>query len=106
MTWLAAALAALVTKILEFFGTKLAKKLLLAGTAVGMLVALAAAMALAINGFFIALAQSHPGGWIAFGIGLLPGNTSACVSAVAWSYASAWLYRQQTWATRLTVQAS
>ena len=96
-------LAPVIAWFASFFTTTLGtiaafvtKKVALITAAVAATVAAVTALTATLNGLLSSVAQSAPGGWIAAGIGLLPGNLNISISAIITAHAASWLYIQKT----------
>ena len=104
MHWLAAALGALVTKLLDFFGTVIGRKIVIGGIAVAAVAAAAVALVAGLESLMATLVQTQPGGWVANGVAMLPANAADCFAAVASAYGLAWIYRAKIKAVQLRLK--
>lgn len=95
MQWLVLIFAGFLAKIIEFFAHILTKKFGLIFTAITLAGSFTAIfigiLTTAINSIVVAA----PGGAVAMGLGLLPGNTTACIAALIVVRVANWLYLWQ-----------
>lgn len=96
MQWLLGGLAALVQVIVSFFIGFVTKKTAQIIAALGLAAAVSGALIVALGFAISSVVISAPTGWVAFGIGLLPYNTPACIAAVIGGNLARWLYDWQT----------
>lgn len=78
------------------FGQYISGKLLIAAAAIAAFVAMLAALTAAFNAALVAISMNMPSEF-AWGLGLIPANVPACVSAVISSRVAVWLV-QVKWA--------
>ena len=81
------------------------KRLAFGTAAVAVWLTLTAAFVAALDALVTPLIESAPTGGFAQGLGLLPGNTGACVSAIIAAHAAAWVYSYKRDVARLLAQS-
>ncbi|GHD52508.1 hypothetical protein SAMN05216429_106128 [Marinobacter persicus] len=88
--WLAGILGTALTGLIAFFGKFLTKKLAIVAAVITAAVSLTGAFLVTIEGIMAGIYYAMPttGNWFAF----LPGNFSACVSAIVTAEIVRWVY--------------
>lgn len=92
--FLANVLRAIVGGLVAFFTSGRGSDLLFRLLLVALYIAAWAAFSAAVSGLLSLIQSTAPTSWYAFGISLLPGNTGACVAALAGTKFARWVLLQ------------
>lgn len=93
MPALALWIGSVASAILAWLAEVVTKRVAIIVAAVAALVVVNAAFIAAINSALGALSVAYPTGWVAVGLGLLPGNVDECVSVAVSAHVAAWAYQ-------------
>jgi len=85
-------LGSLFTGIASFFGEFLTKKIAMVAAAITVLSGLMVTFKVAIDAALNAITSIVPTGAFLFGLGLLPSNVSACITAIITAHTASIIY--------------